>query len=344
MSKRPTIHDLANAAGVSIATVDRVLNKRSKVRESTSQRVLIAAEDIGYHASGLLKRRVRESKPVKRLSILLQRSNDEFYERLGAAIRKACAQETQFQFETRVIFMDEVTPEYVTEQIIKESKHTDGIAIVALDDHTLNRHIEQLVEKHTPVFTILSPLSTNTCTGHIGVDNRKAGRTAAWAISKLAKTTGKVGILLGSHRYLNQDIAEISFISYFREIKHNFDLLTPLTNLDDDTLAYQATKTLLTKHQNDLTAIYSAGGGVRGIIRALKEAGKSRQITLICNELTSCTRLALSDGTIDMIIATPVQKLAHQLSDLFAESFSHKKYRPLAPVQLSVELHVAENL
>lgn len=344
MSKRPTINDLADAAGVSTATVDRVLNRRSKVRESTSQRVLIAAEDIGYHASGLIKKRIRESKPFKRLTILLQRSNDEFYEGLGIEIRKAFAQVNQFQFETQIVFMDEVTPEYITEQIIKESKHSDGIALVALDDHILNRHIEQLVDENIPVFTILSPLSTNTCTGHIGVDNRKAGRTAAWAISRLAKTAGKIGILLGSHRYLNQDIAEISFISYFREIKHNFDLLSPLTNLDDETLAYQATKTLLNNHQNDLTAIYSAGGGVKGIIKALNESGKSKQIILICNELTSYTRLALSDGTIDMIIATPVQKLAYKLSELFAESFSSKKCRPLAPVQLSVELHVAENL
>ncbi|PYF84122.1 LacI family transcriptional regulator [Marinomonas alcarazii] len=343
MSKRPTIHDLADAAGVSIATVDRVLNKRSKVRESTSQRVLLAAEDIGYHASGLLKRRVRESKPVKRLSILLQRSNDEFYEGLGMTICSACSQETQFQFETKIVFMDEVTPEYITKQVIKEGKHADGIALVALDDHTLNRHIEQLVERGIPVFTILSPLSTNTCTGHIGVDNRKAGRTAAWAISRLTTTLGKIGILLGSHRYLNQDIAEISFISYFREIQHNFHLLPPLTNLDDENLAYQATKELLAKHQ-DLTAIYSAGGGVKGIIRALKEDKKDQKITLICNELTSYTRLALSDNTIDMIIATPVQKLAYRLSDLFAEAFSSKKHQTIAPVKLSVELHVAENL
>lgn len=342
MARRPTIQDLADAAGVSTATVDRVLNRRSKVRESTTQRVLIAAEDIGYHASGLLKKRVRESKPCKRLSILLQRSNDEFYTTMGKAIRNACAQETQFQFETNIVFMDEVTAEYITNIITEESKHADGIALVALDDHILNRQIETLVEQGIPVFTILSPLSTTT-TGHIGVDNRKAGRTAAWAISRLTTTPGEIGILLGSHRYLNQDIAEISFISYFREIQHSFQLLPPLTNLDDETLAYQATKALLDNHQN-LTAIYSAGGGVSGIIHALKEVQKNQKITLICNELTCDTRLALCDGTIDMILATPVQKLAHKLSDLFAEFFSHKSPKILAPVQLSVELHIAENI
>ena len=45
--KRPTITDVAKAAGVSVATVDRVLNGRLPVREETSRRVFEAAEKIG---------------------------------------------------------------------------------------------------------------------------------------------------------------------------------------------------------------------------------------------------------------------------------------------------------
>ena len=39
MARRPTIDDLAQAAGVSVATVDRVLNGRPNVREGTARRV-----------------------------------------------------------------------------------------------------------------------------------------------------------------------------------------------------------------------------------------------------------------------------------------------------------------
>ena len=52
MIKRPTIADLAHASGVSVATVDRVLNGRLPVREQTALRVVAAAESIGYHATG----------------------------------------------------------------------------------------------------------------------------------------------------------------------------------------------------------------------------------------------------------------------------------------------------
>ncbi|SDZ47366.1 LacI family transcriptional regulator, partial [Jannaschia faecimaris] len=43
MANRPTIADLARAAGVSTATVDRVLNGRLSVRAETARKVQDAA-------------------------------------------------------------------------------------------------------------------------------------------------------------------------------------------------------------------------------------------------------------------------------------------------------------
>jgi LacI family transcriptional regulator len=45
---RPTVNDIAKAAGVSLATVDRVLNARQGVREKTVARVNAAIEQLGY--------------------------------------------------------------------------------------------------------------------------------------------------------------------------------------------------------------------------------------------------------------------------------------------------------
>ena len=81
MVKRPTIADLARKAGVSVATVDRVLNRRLPVRDDTVLRVVEAAEAIGYHATGLLKRRMTEAPP-RRFAFLLQKP-DAFYTLFG---------------------------------------------------------------------------------------------------------------------------------------------------------------------------------------------------------------------------------------------------------------------
>ena len=44
---RVTMEDVAKAAGVGVATVDRVLNGRARVRTSTAEQVLHAAEQLG---------------------------------------------------------------------------------------------------------------------------------------------------------------------------------------------------------------------------------------------------------------------------------------------------------
>ena len=45
---KPTVHDIAREAGVSLATVDRVLNARPGVREETIARVQAVVDRIGY--------------------------------------------------------------------------------------------------------------------------------------------------------------------------------------------------------------------------------------------------------------------------------------------------------
>lgn len=50
------IHDVAQAAGVSVTTVSRVLSDRGSVAEATRQKVLTAAQKVGYSRSTFLPR------------------------------------------------------------------------------------------------------------------------------------------------------------------------------------------------------------------------------------------------------------------------------------------------
>lgn len=58
--KRPTMADIAERAGVGIATVDRVLSGRRKVRGENVRRVFEAAAELGYHATPVIKYRLQQ--------------------------------------------------------------------------------------------------------------------------------------------------------------------------------------------------------------------------------------------------------------------------------------------
>ena len=91
LANRPTIEQLAQASGVSVATVDRVLNKRLPVKASTANRVHEAATRIGFHAAGLIGQRLRDDLPAVKLGFLLLKSSQPFYRPFAQELERAVA-------------------------------------------------------------------------------------------------------------------------------------------------------------------------------------------------------------------------------------------------------------
>jgi LacI family transcriptional regulator len=341
MVSRPTINDLARQAGVSVATVDRVLNRRLPVREDTAIRVVQAAEAIGYHATGLLKRRLTEI-PQRRFGFLLQK-RDAFYQKLAKDLVDATKAASFIEGKPIVEYVDELVPSIIVGRIREMAPKVDALAIVAVDHPLVVEAVEAVIATDKPVFTLLSDISTTLKTGHIGLDGRKVGRTAAWTISRTASGPGKIGILVGSHRYSNQELAEISFRSYMREHAPEFTLLEPIVNLDDERIAYEAV-TDMVEGNPDLVAIYGCGGGQDGLIRALRDESAGRRIVAVCNELTPMTRAALIDGTVDLLLATPTATIATRIVELMAKTCSAAELPHLPPILFPAELHISENI
>lgn len=343
MSNRPTIKDLARESGVSVATVDRVLNNRHRVRENTAQRVLMAAERIGYHAAGLIRQRMQESMPTYRFHFILQKGEDYFYQQLGKAMEQAAANHPDINGEANVEFVADIVPGVLAEHLYAAADSADAIAIVAVNHSHVNKAIDEIAAKGIPVFCLLSNVTAPGRAGFLGVDNRKRGRTAAWAISRLSKQPGRVGIMLGTHRYLGQEMSEVSFRSYLREYAPMFTVMESIIDLDDSKLAYEATVDMITSNP-DLVGIFNAGGGVEGLIRAIRDEEVGDDLIVVCNEITPTTRDALLDHTIDMVTATPVERLATKTIETMVDALGNPNRAGITEVPLNADLYISESV
>lgn len=309
MMKRATIADVARAAGVGVATVDRLLNGRGGVSEETTRRVIAAAEAVGYHAAPLMRYRAAETLPRRVYGFVLQKREDVFFRSIAAELVAAVARAPGIRGECVIEFVDKIDPAAIAAALRRVGASAHAIGCVAIDHPIVSAAVAELAERGVPVFALLSEMSGAAVAGYVGLDSHALGRSAAWFIHRTAPRPGLIALLVGSHRYLGHHLSEIGFRSYFRESGGVHRLLETAVNLDDPEVAYAATTYLLDTHA-DLVGLYDAGGGREGIIAALRERGSGRDIAVVCNEITPVTREALLDGTITFAFALPMRNFA----------------------------------
>ncbi|AEH84968.1 LacI family DNA-binding transcriptional regulator [Mesorhizobium opportunistum] len=343
MAKRPTITDLARISGVSVATVDRVLNNRLPVREETARRVYQTATEIGYHAAGLIKQRMRHELPEYRLGFLLLRGNDVFYSEFARQLELAVSQSQRFRGVAIIDFTSSLTPDEIVERTHRLAARCNAIALVGPDHPTLTVAVEEMKARGLPVFSLLSDFAAGIREGYVGLDNRKVGRTAAWMISKAAKRPGKVALFVGSHRFHGHELREIGFRSFFREQAQEFTLLETLVNLEANQITQDTLLELLHRHP-DLVGCYVAGGGMEGAVAALRQARPAEMPAVVCNEITAVSRSALADGVLTMVISTPLAALCRELVDLVAHAIEAGAANAPGQTFLPFEIYLPENI
>lgn len=305
MARRHTIQDLAARAGVSVSTIDRILNGRDQVRSGTAARVLAAAEEIGFYALPALRHRLQPTRPKMKLGFLLQQSDRGFYRGIADALRSAAAAEP---VELVVEHLDDLSPDAVAAHILRLGAQVQALAVVSAEHPRISAAVEELGRKGIPTYGLISELSAACGTGYIGLDNWRVGRTAAWAATGMSRRPGRLAIILGNHRYRCQDLNESGFRSYCREHAPDFTVLEPVQTFEDNSIAREVTEQLL-RREPDLVGLYVGGGGMPGVLEALRATGRAGAVVVVGNDMTEHTRTGLIDRILTMIIAHPIQRM-----------------------------------
>lgn len=312
---RVTIADLAREAGVSLATVDRVLNGRLKVREETALKVHEAAQRIGYHGANAIRSRILADLPELHVGVILQKERHAFYRDFARQIEARVARVTSHRMRATIRFAETTLPGELAELLRSMSGKVQAVAASGLDHHEVTAAVADLKARGIPTFSLLSDFAQGVRESYIGVNNLKVGRSVGWLMSKIALRPGKIGIFIGGHRFHGHELRETGVRSSLREYAPDFELLNPMINLEARQITYEATLEMLEKHR-DLVGLYCAGGGMEGAIAALRESGRASDVVLVVNELTDETRLALQDRTVSIVISTPLPAVCDELVTL----------------------------
>lgn len=341
--KRPTIPDLARTAGVSVSTVNRVLNQPESVRPPTRERVLAAAEGIGFYGLGTIENAVKSMQTTHRLGVLLQRGSRAFYRNLGDTIARVADSYDGHKIELAMEYLEDLTPEKLGKHVVSMGERCEALAIVAPQHPLVADAIDAVLNSGVPIVSLIGPLTAKGNISFVGLDNWKVGRTAAWAFDKMVREPGEIGVLVGSHRLRNQEMNESGFRSYFREHNADFSVLEPLPTYESAAVAREHVEKLLTDRP-DLCGLYISGGGVTGAIAALRAMPKRDDFVAVGYELFDDTRAALIDGTLSMIISHPMKRFARETIETLMKAKSGGRDAGAHRVTFGFDIYTPESI
>ena len=338
---RATLQDVARAANVSPATVDRVLNGRDGVRPRTREVVLTTARALGYisGADGDQPQAPPAPPPIP-LVFLLPAGTNAFINALHRQIDLNAA--TRPELAVRVDRIEGFNPQTLAATLLALRGQCAGVGLIAQDHPIVREAIRALIHSGTPVLTLASDIQNVPRVAYVGIDNRQAGRLAGQLMGRLlpAGRPAKAALFAGSLSYRGHEEREMGFRHILRDEFPHIQILELREIMDDRARAQTETRALLDQHP-DLAAIYNVGGGTSGIATELQARGLDPHVILLCHEATESNKAFLLNGTIDAVIdQNPRVEAREALNILTAAA----RGQPYAFIPLRLQLVLRENM
>lgn len=233
-----TIRDVAKQAGVSIATVSRVMNGSDKVSDTVKQQVEMAIEALNYQ-----KPAPKKKKATKLFAVIVRNLSNPFFTQLLDVL-----EEEAFKHGRSILLFNSRNNLQLEKLFLKECEnhHVDGVFLVPRS--IKEQHIQSLHELPFPV--VLLTVTTPTMLS-VGTNHHRGGELVAQHF--LQHGHRRIGYLGAS------DLRSDRFIGFQTTLAQNGILLDSdhiLTGYDESALDRYISQHIIDNSDKSLTAIF----------------------------------------------------------------------------------------
>ncbi len=270
MSRPFLVKDIALQAGVSTATVDRVLNGRPNVRAHMSRRVeqAIAALERQRGQVGVVGRKFM----IDLVMDCPARFATEVRDALDAEMAALRPVLLRARHETREVW----SPDGIVaalDRIGERGSH--GVLLKAPDVPAVNAAVARLVSQGIPVVTVATDLPDSRRIAYAGLDHAVAGETAAWLIGQWLGTARRAAVLvsISSVRFQGEAQRGAAFRQALQRDHPRLRIVEVSEGhgLSDRTGARVRDRL---RADDEICAVYSAGGANAAILDAFEQQGR----------------------------------------------------------------------
>ena len=339
---RPTARDLAKAAGVSLATVDRVLNDRNNVSEKASRQVTEAIERIGFVRNLSAVNLARST--IYRFRFVLPQGGDQYLQEIMQEIRAIDDALRSEMVSADIVQIPIEDPYLVASHLASlDATKVEGVAIMAPESPQVRDALNRLVERGIHVVRLLSGKEQAAGIDFVGIDNYAAGATAARLVGRFCrKEQGAVMVIAETMRAQDSVERRLGFDNVINNAFPHLHVLPSLeTHADPERTRRIIQRTL--DHTGDVVALYVLSSEARIPIACALEFVRLDEMVVVAHERTPFSVTALKSGQIDALIAqNPGHAVRSAVRLLRARTDNREALR--AQDQLRIEILLIDNL
>ncbi len=327
MRQRITVKDLARAAGVSIGTVDRALNGRPGINVETRQRVLSAAETLGYRRNKLAQSLGRKSQ-IKIGCVFPSRYS--FYPDIEAGINHAAA--TLADHNVRVVSRrtenlgDEREGMFIDELV--EAENVSALALCPSHSTRLNQKIDELAARGVPIVTIATDAPASRRLTCVSTDSFNNGQIAGDLMCGFLREGGRTVVLTGSLDVTDHERKVSGFSSVINGCPHGIEIAHVYETHDVAAECADAVTHALQTYP-ELRGIYVSTSTGASACQALKDQGRAGEVYLIGTDLFQQNIPFVQNGTIQaLIFQNPFEQGRKAIEILYSHLSSDTRFGP----------------
>ncbi len=304
-----TMKEIAQMAGVSRGTVDRVLNHRGAVSEETARRVQEIADSMGYqpNRAGIA---LAAQKRKLRIGVAVFGSGNPFFDIVLEGVREKAAELAGYDVSVliRRTAYDADAQLRAIDELVAEGIH--GLVLTPYADESVVEKINELDEKGIPTVTTNTDIMGSHRLCYVGSDYFAGGRCAAGLMRLATGGSARLGIVTGSSQVLCHTERIAGFMS---ELAHlpGLQVLDTQKNHDDEFESYEVTRYLLRTYP-EMNALFFSAAGLSGGCRAVINSNRTKNMKIICFDAEHVIPELLESG---LVTATISQQPLRQGSD-----------------------------
>ena len=338
----PTTKDLAEAAGVSLATVDRVLNGRGGVSKKKVEAVNAAIEEIGFERNAVAAALARQRG--LRLGFVVPKQGGAFLDQILRSIQEFQQIGRAEMIGITVLRIDDSDAHKAARAISRiDAKDFDALSVMATQSPPLRDALHRLSDRGVHITSFLSKQELGEAEEFIGIDNRAAGATAG-RLMGLFVGNQDGAILAIAQTLQSRDILERR-LGFDETLRTNYPKLRSLPTLEthgDAERTRAILQSALAAHP-DIRGIYIMTGEAADPIKAARDLGALEPNVLIAHERTPVTEAALETGELDAVIHQDPGHLVRSAVRIMRAKCEKRKTLA-SQERIRVEILVKENL